>query len=113
MNNPYMTEEVERLRPGPPTLDPYGNEVPGPDETALLTGCAVLPPDGQAAASTEQTEGRDQVVVVRVLFAPPGSDLRASDRIRHAGSTYQVHGLPSPFPGPLAHVAVNLREVTG
>jgi hypothetical protein len=109
----YMVDVVARLRPGAPAVDPYGMPVPGSDEELEIAGCAVLPPNGQAAASTESTDGRDQVVVVRVLFAPAGTDLRALDRIRHSGTVYEVHGEPSAYPGPLAHLEANLRRWSG
>lgn len=109
----YATETVTRLRTGPPTQDPYGNDVPGPVVEADIAGCAVLPPGGQAAASVELIEARDQVTVVRVLFAPAGTDLRATDRVRHDGTVYEVHGEPSPYPGPLAHVTAHLKAVSG
>ncbi|MFI8084366.1 hypothetical protein ACIF6L_26630 [Kitasatospora sp. NPDC086009] len=109
----YMADTVTRVRPGPPTQDAYGNDVPGPPTELEVSRVAVLPPTGQAAPSIEQTDGRDQVVVVRVLFAPAGTDLRATDQIRHRGTLYEVHGQPSEYPGPLAHIEANLKAVSG
>ncbi|WP_459650263.1 hypothetical protein [Kitasatospora sp. Ki12] len=93
--------------------DAYGNDVRGAATEADIDGCRVLPPSGQTAASVEAVEARDQVVILRVLFAPAGTDLRATDQIRHAGTAYEVHGQPSEYPGHLAHVEVNLKAVSG
>ncbi|MFI6444717.1 hypothetical protein [Kitasatospora sp. NPDC050543] len=109
----FMTDTVDRLRPGVPTQDAYGNAIPGVDDELEITGVAVLPPAGQTAPSVELTDARDQVVIVRVLFAPGGADIRATDRIRHAGRLYEVHGEPSPYRGQLAHVEANLKAVSG
>ncbi len=113
MIGPFMTETVGRIRPGLPTQDAYGNDVPGAADEIEIRGCAVLPPSGQTSASVESTTARDQVVIARVLLAPAGTDLRPTDRIRHAGRMYEVDGEPSPYPGQLAHVEANLKMVSG
>ncbi|OKI19314.1 head-tail adaptor protein [Streptomyces sp. CB03911] len=113
MIGPFMTETVTRIRSGAPTRDAYGNDVEGPAEEVTISGCAVLPPSGQTAPTVELTAGRDQVVIARVLFAPAGTDLRPTDRIRHAGRVYEVDGEPSPYPGQLAHIEANLKAVNG
>lgn len=109
----YMTETVTRIRDGAPTQDAYGNDVPGSPTSLDVEGCSVLPPGGQEAASTEATDARDQVVILRVLLAPAGTDLRATDRVHHGADEYEVHGRPSEYPGALAHVAAQLKAVTG
>ncbi|WP_138905993.1 hypothetical protein [Streptomyces chryseus] len=108
-----MVDDVTVLRPGPPTRDARGNAKPGPVDEIPVTGCAVLPPAGQTAPTVEITDGQQTVIIVRVLYAPLGTDLRPADRIRHAGRTYEVVGEPSPFVALLPHIEANLKAVTG
>ncbi len=107
------TVTITVLRDGTPTQDRYGNDVPGPATETDVAGCMVLPPGGQMATSTEDTNGRDLVVIVRTLFAPPTADIRATDRVRHDGVTYQVVGDPARYPGRLAHLEVQLKRWEG
>ncbi|MEU7039842.1 hypothetical protein AB0A77_02135 [Streptomyces varsoviensis] len=107
-----MTERIVVIRPGPPIMDSRGNERPGPPTETTVDYCAVLPPGGQAAPTTEVTVGRDVVTISRVLFAPSGTDVRATDKIRHAGREYEVVGEPSPYP-VLPHLEANLKSVSG
>lgn len=108
----YMTDTVTRRR-AVTTTDRYGNVVPGGFSDVEIPGCAVLPPGGQLAASTEYTVNSDLVTISRVLFAPHDSDIAATDQVLHGGRTYEVIGEPADFPGPLAHLEVNLKVVTG
>jgi hypothetical protein len=108
----YMTETIRVLRQTP-TADRYGNIVVGEWVPTAVGGCAVLPPPVQIAATVEATDNKDHVSTLRVLFAPAGTDVLATDRVQHGDTVYEVSGDPSPFPGHLAHVEVNLRKVTG
>jgi hypothetical protein len=110
----FMTDSVDILRPGADVRDSRGNVLPGPTTETTVDFCAVLPPSGQTAPTTELADGRQTVTIVRVLFAPAGTDLRPMDRVRHAGRLYEVDGEPNTF-GVTAvdHVEVNLRAVTG
>lgn len=112
MIGPFMTDTISVLRMTPIT-DRYGNTVPGEWAPTVVAGCAVLPPQVQITATLETTDNRDHVSSIRALFAPAGTDIRATDRVQHNGTTYEVDGLPSTFPGVLAHVEANLRVVTG
>ncbi|MFD8315891.1 hypothetical protein [Kitasatospora purpeofusca] len=109
---PDVHESVVRVR-WSVIQDAYGNDIRSVADELTIAGCIVLPPDGQTAASVEAVEARDQVVVLCVLFAPAGADIRAEDQIRHQGETYEVHGRPSALPGHLAHIEALLRVVTG
>lgn len=108
----YMTETVQVLRQTP-TTDRYGNTVPGEWTPTDVAGCAVLPPPVQIAATAEVTDNRDHVATIRVLFAPAGTDVLATDRVQHGATVYEVDGDPAVYPGALAHVEANLRKVTG
>lgn len=114
MISSLMTDTVTVLRPGPPTRDSRGNEVPGPPVETIVTGCAVLPPTGQSAPTVELTVGQQTVTISRVLFAPLGTDVRATDQVVHGGRTYEVVGEPSVFDRTsLAHIETTLKAVTG
>lgn len=110
-------ETVTLVRPGPPTQDEYGNDVPGPSTETPLPGCGVAPRDGNSSAGNEDTKGRDQVIVGLTLYAPPGTDLRPTDRVRIGGVLYEVEGeagaFRSPFTGSSGPVVAALERVTG
>jgi len=110
-------DTVTILRPGPPTQDEYGNDVPGEATEIPVAGCGLAPRDGNSTSGNENVQGRDQVVVGLSLFAPAGTDLRATDQVRVAGVLYQVDGQPgafrSPFTGSAGPVVAALELVTG
>jgi hypothetical protein len=110
-------EAVTIVRPGPPTEDIYGNDVPGAPTEIPVPGCGVAPRDGTGAAANEITDARDTVIVGLTLYAPYGTDIRATDRVRVGGVLYEVDGQPgsfqSPFTGSTGPVVVALERVTG
>jgi hypothetical protein len=110
-----MNETVIIKRPGTPVRDSAGTLKPGPATQTTVENCGVLNPYGVVVgSSSEYTDGQQTVVTRRVLFAPPGTDVRAEDRVIHGSRTYQVIGLPLEFPATsLAHVEASLQEVTG
>jgi hypothetical protein len=107
---------VTIVRSGPPTRDEYGNDKPGPPIEILISGCAFAPRSG-TGGSTELTDARDTVITGFTLYAPYGTDIRATDRIRVGGQLYEVEGLPgsfrSPFTGSTGPVVAALELVTG
>ncbi|WP_372344748.1 hypothetical protein [Streptomyces sp. KL116D] len=110
-------EPVTILRPGPPTQDVYGNDVPGAPTEVPVPGCAVAPRDGTGAGANEITDARDTVITGLTLYAPFGTDIRATDQIRIGDELYEVDGQPgsfrSPFTGSTGPVVVALELVTG
>lgn len=110
-------EAVTIVRPGPPTEDIYGNDVPGAPTEIPVSGCGVAPRDGTGAGANEITDARDTVISGLTLYAPYGTDIRATDRVRVGGTLYEVDGLPgsfrSPFTGSTGPVVVALELVTG
>jgi hypothetical protein len=105
-------ETVTILRPGPPTQDEYGNDVPGPPTEIPVPGCGVAPQQ-----SSELTQARDTVTAGLTLYAPWGTDLRPTDKVRVRGIVYDVTGEPggfrSPFTGSTGPVVATLERVTG
>lgn len=110
-------ETVTIVRPGPPTHDAYGNDVPGAPVEIDVPGCGISPRSANAAGGTEIVQGRDTVITGLTLYAPAGTDLRATDRVRIAGVLYEVEGQPgsfrSPFTGGAGPVMAALELVTG
>jgi hypothetical protein len=110
-------DTVTILRPGASTRDAYGNDVPGPPTEILVPGCAVAPRDGTGSGANELTDARDTVISGLTLYAPYGTDIRATDRIRVGGDVYEVEGnagsFRSPFTGSTGPVMVALERVTG
>ena len=108
---------VTIVRPGAPTRDSYGNDVPGTPTEFPVHGCAVAPRDGTGAGANEIIDARDTVIVGLTLYAPYGTDIRATDQIRVNGELYEVDGQPgsfrSPFTGSTGPVVVALELVTG
>jgi hypothetical protein len=104
---------VTRLRSGEPSYDDYGNEVPGPVTETALDGCAWSP-----RAGTEQLQGQDTVIVGLTLYAPPATDLLATDRVRLPdGTMWAVDGMPgswwSPYDGAEKGVTAALTRWEG
>lgn len=110
-------DTVTIVRPGAPTRDPYGNYIPGPATEIPVPGCGVAPRDGTSASNNELTDARDTVITGLTVFAPSGTDVRATDKMRVGGDLYDVVGLPgsfrSPFTASAGPVVVSLELVTG
>lgn len=110
----FLTDTIVVIRPGPPTRDSRGNVIPGVPTETTVQHCAVFPPTGQTATTTEITQSADTVTISRVLYAPPGTDVLPMDRIRFEGRTYEVVGQPSEFNRTsMGHIEANLRVVSG
>jgi hypothetical protein len=105
-------ETAAVLRPGSPTRDLYGNDVPGIDTETVYDGCAIWP-----RTSSEDVQARDQVIEGLYVLFPPGADVQATDLVRARGATYLVDGEPGLFRSPLTGTAlgpqVSLTRVTG
>ncbi|MFD7776665.1 hypothetical protein [Streptomyces sp. NPDC059753] len=110
-----MSETIQISRPGPPVRDSTGSEIPGPPVLIPVEGCAVASPYGvTVGSSSEAHDASTTITTRRVLLAPLGTDVRASDRIIRGDETYEVIGRPLEFPlTSLAHMEASLQEVTG
>lgn len=111
-----FNETITVQRPGQPTRDSTGSEVPGVPVSFTVCQCAVIPPYGvTVGSSTETHDASTTIETRRVLFAPLGTDVRPADRIiRSNGEVWQVQGRPNTLSATsLAHLEANLLEVTG
>ena len=77
-----------------------------------VNGCSVQP-----STSSRDFDGRTtQVTEEWTLYAPPGSDLQAGDRIEWNGLTFEINGAPMPWTSPtgrVSHVWARLNEWSG
>lgn len=90
--------------------DNWGN-LTGADAETTVSGCSVQPLGG-----TEMTDRGEMVVTNLTLFAPPGTDITATDRVRWLGSVYAVNGPPEAWhdrAGRQSHVQVQLKLTEG
>lgn len=110
-------DTVTILRPGPSTEDAYGNDTPSTPTEIPIHGCALEPQDGTGAGANEIVDARDTVLAGLKLYAPYGTDIRPTDRVRVNGVVYDVNGQPggfrSPFTGSTGPVVAALIVVTG
>ncbi len=107
-------ETVVRLR-GAVTTDRYGGEVwdwTAPTEVEI-PGCGIAPRQSDEA----NERGRQGVIVGLTVYAPAGTDVSSSDRLRIRGDDHEVVGeigvWHSPFTGWEPGVVINTTRVTG
>ncbi|GAA1455383.1 hypothetical protein GCM10009602_69580 [Nocardiopsis tropica] len=107
-----LGETVVFLAAGQAGRDEMGLPVPGPVTETPVAGCAVWP-----RMSSEQDQGREQVVIGLVVFVPPGVEVPSADTARVRGTVYEVDGEPgffrSPLTGHASGTQVTLKRVTG
>ena len=95
-------------------INQRGTKVPYWDnpQTFVVNGCSVQP-----STSARDFDGRTvQVTEDWTLFAPPGSDIKAGDRIAWEGLTFEIDGAPMPWKSPtgrISHVWARLKEWRG
>lgn len=73
------------------TYDSNGDPVEGSDAEYNIDGCAVAP---GPSVSTDQ-RGRDGVVVVFSVYAPPGTRIGRRSRVRCRGEEFYIEGEPA------------------
>jgi hypothetical protein len=113
--SPAVANRSVTRRRAPIITDPrYGDELAdwANATTLVITGCALQP--GPATEFTDPT--RRAVTTGWALFAPPGTDLAAGDRVEVDGLTFEVDGEPADWAAPggrADHVAATLIRVEG
>lgn len=91
----------------PPGRDPFGDLLPGGTVEFDVGGCLFAP-----GPSRELGFAANQVDSDGTVYAPPGTEVQATDRVRLRGRTYSVVGDPQDW-GSSAGVVIVLRRVTG
>lgn len=93
--------------------DKFGDEI-APTAEIALPGCLFAPGASHefASGSTRAVqEASNQVDTDAIVYAPVGTDVRATDRLRVRGADYQVVGHPQVWGS--AGVVIELRRTTG
>jgi len=91
--------------------DAYG------DDTRTFTASQAGPCAWVPGATSEATEGTEQVISDGELYMPPGTVVAPLDQVVILGTLYEVTGRPSawfsPFTALASPVLVRVRLVTG
>lgn len=82
-------------------------------ETHDITGCSLQ----LASSATQDAYGRlESVATFGTILCPPGADVKAGDRVRFDGQTFEINGEPfakrSPF-GNCDHVRLTVTARRG
>lgn len=88
-----------------PPADRHGDPTGPPVET-VVEGCAVQP-----RTSSELADQRTTVISGYAAFMPPGTQVKATTRVRWREQLYEVDGDVADWPGE--HVQVQLKRVRG
>lgn len=92
-------------------LDRWGEPVT-PEPDLPITRCIVVP----RGIGGENNQNASTVISGLQVFLPPGTDIRASDRITVRGKEYAVDGEPADYrslAGVPKKILINLKRVTG
>lgn len=65
-----------------------------------VTGCSVQP----STTSTGWNDPREALTASMTLYAPPGADVMAGDRVDFGGASYRVDGIAMPWRSPTGAV---------
>lgn len=125
MPAPYpfgVTVTIVRMGPSP-GRDERGQPIPGPVEEIPVPGCVVTPRSQTPPVGGPKQQGRDTVIVGITVYAPPGTGIRTTDRVkvegrRYEGALFEVTGEPgdwghSPFTGTAGPAQFAADRVTG
>lgn len=108
----FSRQQITRIRPGAKTS--RGSVIPdwANAETITITGCSVQP-----AGTSLSQDGRVLGVTDGLTaYLPPGSDVKAGDRIEYQGETYTINGVPRVWvsaTGARDHIQLNLERWSG
>jgi hypothetical protein len=101
----------------PTAKGPLGDYEPGTVTETTIEGCYVQSRGSvNSRYSQEQTGLRDTVATGLIVYAPPGTPILPTSRIKFQGIRYQVEGEPAVWDdarGRPHHVEVSLRRVEG
>lgn len=111
-------ETVTILHVDPAGYDEYGDPNTSTQTETTVDGCAVAPRFSDVAGFIETDQrGRAGVVIGYTVYAPPGTVVKRTDRMRVRGVEYDVDGEPgvwiSPFEGVEKGVEIALKYGEG
>ena len=97
----WANDEVTRIRPG--TKESRGSTIPDWSQPNVLkiSGCSVQP-----AQTTLSQDGRVLGLTEGyTVFFPPGSDVKAGDKLTWNGQDFQISGEPRQWNSPTGRVS--------
>ena len=97
----WANDEVTRIRPG--TKESRGSTIPDWSQPNVLkiSGCSVQP-----AQTTLSQDGRVLGLTEGyTVFFPPGSDVKAGDKLTWNGQNFQIIGEPRQWNSPTGRVS--------
>ena len=108
----FWKQSIIRLRPG--TKIARGSQIPDWDspDRLTITGCSVQP----AGTSLTQDGRIAGIMDGLTVYAPPGADVKAGDRIDYCGNVYTINGDVLSWPsatGGIDHIQLNLERWQG
>ncbi|MFB7647130.1 hypothetical protein ACFC0S_16760 [Streptomyces sp. NPDC056084] len=112
-------ETITIVRTGTsPGRDKYGQPLPGPVTETAVPGCVVTPRPENVRIGAAPQQGRDTVITGWNVYAPPGTDIRTTDRLRIRGGLWEVTGETadwgrSPFTALSGPVEVTADRISG
>jgi hypothetical protein len=112
-------ETVTLLRAGEsPGRDAAGIPIPGGVDEIPVPQCVVTPREELPAPGGPQQQGRDTVIKGWTVYAPPGTVVLTTDRVRIRGTVFDVTGEAgdwgrSPFTGVRGPVQFSADRITG
>lgn len=83
-------------------LDQYGDSNLG-SESLTIKNCAVAPQGSTSTSFEVEDRGRDGAAIGFTIYAPPGADIRHTDRhveIAGIAGVFRVEGEPGPWHSP-------------
>lgn len=90
----------------PPGKDRFGDPLPGGPIEIPLPGCLFAP-----GSSVENLNGANQTEADGAVYAPAGTVVLATDKMRVRGDLYEVVGKPADWGA--SGVVIDLSLVTG
>lgn len=108
----WASQSVVRLRPS--VKMSRGSEVPdwsNPSEL-VISGCSIQP-TSTGLSQDGRVLGINEGYTV---YLPPGSDIKAGDRVSFGGNVYTINGEPKAWEGAtgrVSHVQINVERWAG
>lgn len=108
----FCTEEVEVLRAPLESSRGTSERDWSKAKAHTVAGCCAQP----SSTASDRGEPREASSISAALYAPPGSDVEAGDRVRCSLGWFEVEGEPMPRVSPtgaVSHLRVEMSRWRG